>query len=184
MSWNKQLFFKINGLVGRYKWLDIFGWVGGKIIVFVMLILYLAPFIYYYGTQVPARIIIYLQAGQLTLAWLIGIVLSLFIGWMVREPRPYVKHGQQVKKLFSSVFSWKSFPSDHTMSAFLLFFLAMIFPWYIGLIFFLLAVWVAWSRIYAGAHYPLDILGGILVAYIALLLTWFITITLSFSNIL
>ena len=60
--------------------------------------------------------------------------------------------------------SWKSFPSDHAMSAWLFVWLAVALAvpgWPVLVVFALI---VSWGRVFAGVHYPLDILGGCAVA--------------------
>jgi undecaprenyl-diphosphatase len=53
-----------------------------------------------------------------------------------------------------------SFPSGHAATSFACAtMLALAFPRY-GWGFFLLAAAIAWSRVYVGVHYPLDVLGG------------------------
>ena len=53
-----------------------------------------------------------------------------------------------------------SFPSGHAATSFACAtVLALALPRY-SLLFFLLAAAIAWSRVYVGVHYPLDVLGG------------------------
>jgi undecaprenyl-diphosphatase len=99
-------------------------------------------------------------------AWAVGWLINLLIGMSVREPRPYITNSQ-IKPLFHSLVSWKTFPSDHSMSAFLIFFMACIFHFGGAWALAPMALWVVWGRVYAGMHYPFDILGGISVAVFA-----------------
>ena len=61
-----------------------------------------------------------------------------------------------------------SFPSGHTCASFAagLVYLKML-PRRYGVAAILLAVLIAFSRLYVGVHYPTDILGGILVGSFA-----------------
>ena len=68
-----------------------------------------------------------------------------------------------------------SFPSGHAATSFacattLTFFAPRLAP-----AFFLLAAAIAWSRVYVGVHYPLDVLGGALLGIaVAIALRWLV----------
>lgn len=69
--------------------------------------------------------------------------------------------------------SWNSFPSGHTATAFTLFLLTVyLFPtkWVfaVGVIY---AIICAYSRVYLGQHFPMDLGGGMLVAVISMQLS-------------
>lgn len=71
---------------------------------------------------------------------------------------------------------WNSFPSGHTATAFTLYFVTVsLFPkkWILA-IGFIYALACAYSRVYLGQHFPLDLGGGILVALISVLLSIYI----------
>ena len=58
-----------------------------------------------------------------------------------------------------------SFPSAHTGYAFMMAtFLAASFPQY-RIIFFLLAAFIGWTRIYLGVHFPTDVVTGAVLGY-------------------
>jgi undecaprenyl-diphosphatase len=78
------------------------------------------------------------------------------------EPKPlvHVPHGG-------------SFPSGHAATSFACAtMLALIAPRYAAA-FFVLAAAIAWSRVYNGVHYPLDVVGGAaLGVFVAIALRW------------
>jgi undecaprenyl-diphosphatase len=58
-----------------------------------------------------------------------------------------------------------SFPSAHTICAFMMAtLLSAWFPKY-RIVFFLLAAFIGWTRIYLGMHYPTDVMAGVLLGY-------------------
>jgi len=58
-----------------------------------------------------------------------------------------------------------SFPSDHASAAFAIAFAILLFDTWVGAIFLAAAALVASGRVVVGAHYPSDVLGGMLVAF-------------------
>ena len=64
----------------------------------------------------------------------------------------------------------KSFPSEHATAAFGVAFVTLIFlsrSW--GLLLTVVAAAIGFARIYAGVHYPSDILGGAVVALLGVI---------------
>ncbi len=170
MSLNTRLFFKINSLVGRSAALDFFGKVGAEYVILAM------------GGYLAASILIenwpdrFTSFGQLLFigcVWSLGWLIDMGIGKIVREPRPHVTYPQS-KLLFTPLMSWKSFPSDHGMTAWLIFFAAILFHLPVAWPLALGALWVSWGRVYAGVHYPLDIVGGAVVAGLVSSLFYFL----------
>ncbi|MDO8676493.1 MAG: phosphatase PAP2 family protein [Candidatus Azambacteria bacterium] len=160
MNFNQRLFFAINKTVGQKPWLDALGRAGAEWVIVAMIGWYVASALIGYLPNFKLAIWPILFLGT---SWAFAWVINLFIGLIVKEPRPHVKF-LEARLLFTPLMSWKSFPSDHAMSAWLIFFMAAIFqlPFFLALL--PLAFWISWGRIFAGVHYPLDILGGVGVA--------------------
>jgi undecaprenyl-diphosphatase len=167
MNFNVSLFFRVNKLVGRNRWLDLFGKAGAEYVIIAMLGWYAASV--FMATD-DVRLIL-LRLGVVLVAWFSSWLVNIFIGSIVQEPRPHVTYPES-KLLFQPFMSWKSFPSDHATAAWLVFFLAAMFglPGMEGLA--VLALWVSWGRVYAGLHYPFDIIGGMTVAAFVAVVTY------------
>lgn len=98
------------------------------------------------------------------------MLLSLVLGFMLnniiiknvfQRPRPYVTH-PEIISLMGEVSEW-SFPSGHTCSSFACATALAISFGKKGALAYILAVLIAFSRLYIGVHYPSDILGGMIV---------------------
>jgi undecaprenyl-diphosphatase len=167
---NKSLFLKLNAKAGKNRWLDAFGRAGAEWAVFGMVGWYITiSLILNFGNKTA----MYLPIITFLICSGVGLIVSNVIGFYVQEPRPRLCF-PEIKILFWPASSWKSFPSDHTLGAFLIFFLAIVFnfPTAWGLL--PLAIWVGWGRIYAGVHFPLDIVGGLGLAGFVSILCYFL----------
>ncbi len=79
------------------------------------------------------------------------------------RPTVFAEHGLFGRKALDGAFDYVSFPSGHATHAGALFAaLAFCFPKY-RLVFLVLALWFAMSRILLGVHYPSDVIAGLLV---------------------
>lgn len=160
MNWNTRFFFKINALVGKNHWLDALGRSGAEWAIIAMVGWYSASvFIERWPERRQAILFLLATFG----IWLGSWLIDMGIGYLAHRPRPYVIYPDS-RRLFAPMQSWKSFPSDHAMSAWLIFFLATRahLPGSAALL--PLALWVSWGRVYAGVHYPGDVIGGFLLA--------------------
>ncbi|HSR89304.1 MAG TPA: phosphatase PAP2 family protein [Candidatus Udaeobacter sp.] len=160
---NTEIFLKINGLSGKSKLLDSFGRAGAELVVVAMVAWYVASDLI---DRAPDKRLVFLPLIFLAVAWVVSWLINFLIGLSLHEPRPYISY-PQTKLLFKPLSSWKTFPSDHSMSAFLIAFMAFLFHLPGAWALLIMALWVVWGRVYAGLHYPLDILGGIGVALFA-----------------
>ena len=109
----------------------------------------------------------YKQAVSVLLAGVIGSSLKL----MVHRPRPFKTYDFIHPK---DRVGPNSFPSNHTVFAFATATsLSLAFPkWYVIGPAYLFAGLAAYSRMYLGVHFPVDVLGGIVIGVGSSLLVW------------
>jgi undecaprenyl-diphosphatase len=88
---------------------------------------------------------------------LVALGIGQLIGMAFPRPRPYLTH--QVNLLISPSAD-TSFPSDHATLGFAVAVLVWRYNRRAGTALLLLALVLAFARIFVGAHYPSDVLGG------------------------
>jgi undecaprenyl-diphosphatase len=98
-------------------------------------------------------ILVYVLAADVT-ADLTALGLREAIG----RPRPFIRYPSPPTLVHVS--RDQSFPSGHSATAFACATVLAYFRPRLAPLVFLLAAAIAWSRVYVGVHYPLDVLGG------------------------
>lgn len=157
---NASLFFLIFGLTNHSLFADNFMIFGARFIIFITLLLIFILAIK--GTTKEKKALILVLVSIPIIILLIKIIHIFFY-----EPRPFITYN------FTPLFSFNpdaSFPSRHAsiMAGIAFSYLYYKSKWGIPLL--LLASWVSISRVYVGVHYPIDILGGILVGAVSLVI--------------
>lgn len=140
--------------------------------------------------KIMAALPIWLIPGILILGWLRGdsnirkmffasaitalfaLLVNQMIGFLWQHPRPFM---MGIGHTLIPHVADSSFPSDHMTLICGVAFGLLVQPTVrrIGSILFLLSIPVAWARIYLGVHFPLDMLGALLVTSMcALVVNW------------
>src|SRR3954471_22928294 len=93
----------------------------------------------------------------------LALLVNQLIGTIWHRQRPFATHPSA--HVWGSRSHDPSFPSDHASAAFAIGFAVVPFDRLAGSIFLAAAVVVGVGRVVVGAHYPLDVLAGVLVGF-------------------
>jgi undecaprenyl-diphosphatase len=162
-----SLFIYINNLVGKWICLD-------------SLAIFFANYFVYYLVA-GALIVCFLiktKREQIRYLFLVGasVILSrLVITELIRliwhRSRPFVDY--QVNQLIEHSASG-SFPSGHVAGLFAIATAVYFFNKKFGIAFFIISFFIGLARVFVGIHYPLDILGGIVVGILGAVMVKFL----------
>ncbi|MEI4220225.1 MAG: phosphatase PAP2 family protein [Candidatus Dasytiphilus stammeri] len=114
---------------------------------------------------------------QIVLKSILTIGISLLISSCIRQYFPYPRPFQQgIGYLFIKHSLTSSTPSNHGT---VIFSFALSFLWgarllWMGVVLFMIGMVLAWSRIYLGLHWPLDMIIALLVAVIGCILAQYV----------
>ena len=154
---NYQLFYLINATPASPEWMiDLATFLAKDLISIVPV---LAAILWLWGprSQVNAQRQLVIKVAM-TLG--VSVLVSYVLGLAFPHDRPFVEH---VGYTFLHHAPDDSFPSDHgtVIFAFALAFLFWHRLWS-GALLMAIAAAIAWSRVYLGVHWPLDMVGGLL----------------------
>lgn len=155
-----SLFIYINNLAGKWICLDsiaiffaqyfVYYLVAGAVVVFLLI------------KNKKEKIRYLLLVGSSVI--LSRIVITELIRFIWHRSRPFVDH--QVNQLLEHSASG-SFPSGHIVFLFALATAVYFFNKKLGIAFLIISFLVGMARVFVGIHYPLDILGGIVIGILS-----------------
>ena len=137
--------------------------IGNGWVVYWLVLLY----VYYYNRQKFKESFFLLFLTQI-----VPGIIDIIIKKAVNRPRPVValhsliEEGKVHVNVLGRHLTENSFPSGHTVTAFsIAVALSYMFPEH-KKVFYILAYVVAFSRVYDGEHYPLDVIAGGIIGYL------------------
>ena len=161
---NHQLFLAINATPASPAWLLALATFIARELIYGVPLLSAALWLWGPGQKLSAQ-------RQLVVKIALALSISVFLSWLMGHlfphPRPFA---EGIGHQFLHHSADDSYPSNHgTVSfTFALAFLCWHRVWS-GLVLLAVACAIAWSRIYLGVHWPLDMVGGLLLGMLACL---------------
>lgn len=158
---NYQLFYLINATPASPEWMIDFATFLAKDLISIVPVLAAVLWLWGPRSQVKAQRQLVIKVAM---ALGVSVLVSYILGHAFPHDRPFVDH---VGYTFLHHAPDDSFPSDHGTVIFT-FALAFLF-WHrlwSGAVLMVAAAAIAWSRVYLGVHWPLDMVGGFLVGLI------------------
>lgn len=149
------LFEAINQWAGKFFWLDALAVFFARyfefFLIFVLLVFLAKDYKKYWKILLEAAIA----------AVLARFVIVEVIRWLLPSPRPFVENN--VNLLFNYDPSAASFPSGHAAFYFAIAAVVYFYNKKAGIFFFISAFLISLARVFAGVHWPSDILAGAIV---------------------
>ncbi len=128
---------------------------------FIIFVVFIA-LIYFWKINSKLRIsLVKLSAISLPLSYISAKILQLFIN----DPRPFVVN-PNIKPLFAHIPD-NGFPSDHTLLTMTIAAIIFSFNRKLGILLAIFSLIIGFSRVAAGVHHSLDIIGAAIIAVLA-----------------
>ncbi|MCB9809086.1 phosphatase PAP2 family protein [Candidatus Nomurabacteria bacterium] len=172
MEWNNQLFMLLHSTVkSSGPFADVVYWVADRLDTWLILFL-LLWFLHRAWQHHIARdnlfcLSCFHEVMMVIITGLTSWGLAGILKILLKAPRPFMIDALQAVPLFIPNDPW-GFPSGHTA----LFFALALVTWFhdrvVGTVALVLGGMIALARIMAGVHFPLDILGGMVIAAITI----------------
>ena len=150
MSFDLYLFNLINQFAGKWPVLDNLAIFFAKYFVYI-LVLFLLPFLIKNFKKYFKMVI-----SALSAAFFARFAIVEIIRYLLPRSRPFIKN--KVNLLFPYIES--SFPSGHAAFTFALATVVYYYNKKVGILFFIAGFLISISRVFAGIHWPSDILVG------------------------
>jgi undecaprenyl-diphosphatase len=149
-SLDYSLFHAVNGLAGRSSALDALMVASAKYLPFVFALALVALWLSWRPRNQRGAFLAGVSA-------LVALGIGQLIGKALPRPRPYLSH--TVNQLIPPSLD-TSFPSDHAILGFAVAVMVWKYNRRAGAALLVLATLMAIARVFVGAHYPGDVLGG------------------------
>lgn len=160
-----RLYHAVNAFVARHDWI---GSAAAQLETWGVLLLALSTFALWFFARPGAAQKWKLACASALASSAVALVLNQVIAAAWRRDRPFAAHpGAHV---WGGRSHDPSFPSDHTSAAFAIAFAVFAFDRRVGALFLAAAAAIGAGRVVVGAHYPGDVLAGVLVGLGAALL--------------
>lgn len=163
MNIDLTVFNLINGLAGKFAWLDNLTVFVAKyseyVLVFFLIVILVINFKRYWKMVAEA-----LVAAVITRFVIAQIIRALWF-----RARPFVENNVNLLVEHSS--KEASFPSGHACFYFALSTIIFHYNKRLGILFYVFSLLIVFSRVYVGIHWPSDILAG---AVLGILVGWFL----------